>query len=392
MADRIGFMLPEMSQSPKLRRLVPQQTPCTPKTLRYSDVLADALRVSEEARSPLRRNKKEAGEACVICLEPFEDEEDEDDLLPFKVPAAASLPCRCQARVEAPARVHEACLRSWVGACARRAARHDDPAGVTCPLCRAPLEEKVAKALELAARARAALAQCPHAFAARPLCGADGVIRCVVKVHDKHPRVSPRAISPRQAPSEAPLLLSLFVEGEEYQDLPLLVARAPKVLGSSRLATKFEILFGPRPDDPNEKPAAIISRNCLGTRWTVADPVKRRCTIDYEANRFANRPRAMHIELDDGATKLRSRAPEYSPRLHGFCLDFFGRARLASVRNFQIVDANADLVPGDEEARCLLLFGRWSSDSFHLDVKAPFSIVDAFAIAVSSFATKIATI
>mmetsp|Transcript_9322 Transcript_9322/g.30298 ORF Transcript_9322/g.30298 Transcript_9322/m.30298 type:complete len:193 (-) Transcript_9322:305-883(-) len=153
-----------------------------------------------------------------------------------------------------------------------------------------------------------------------------------------------------------------------------------------------------------EKLAAVLSRNCLGTRWTVTDPAtnaghhsygKRRCAVDYEANRFANRPRAMHVDLDNCAgppRKLRSRAPEYSPRLHGFCLDFFGRARLASVRNFQIVDANEDLVPGDEEARCLLLFGRWSSDEFHLDVKAPFSLVDAFAIAVSSFATKIATI
>lgn len=318
-------------------------------------------------------------EMCVICLEPLIEEED-DELLPFKIPSAASLPCRCQAKVEQPARVHEACLRSWVGACARRAARQQDENLVTCPLCRAPLAERVAKALELAARARAALAQCPHVFAAAGLSGNDGVVRCVVKVHDKT-RASPRR----------DVLLSLYVEGDDEQE-PLLVARAPKVFGSSRLATKFEILFGAR-RGAQETLAAVISRNYLGTRWTVADPSnsKRRCVVDYEANRFANRPRAMHIEIEDGS-KLKSRAPEYSPRLHGFCLDFFGRARLASVRNFQIVEANAELVPGDEEARCLLLFGRWSCDSFHLDVKAPFSIVDAFAIAVSSFATKIATI
>ena len=75
-------------------------------------------------------------------------------------------------------------------------------------------------------------------------------------------------------------------------------------------------------------------------------------------------------------------------------MDFFGRARLASVRNFQLVDAeNAPAAADPEaEAKCLLLFGRWSDDEFHLDVKHPFSLADAFAVAVSSFATKLATI
>ena len=430
---------------------------------------------------------EERPETCVICLEPFDEDDTTSSELPCRVPSATSLPCACQARVKDPARVHEACLRSWLGACARRSARmqtDEAPTAappqstLTCPLCRAPLSDTVAKSLELAARVRAALKQCPRVFAATPLVPADGVIRCVVKVHDKNPSHAlgtvpggstggsktmcsdaseANDVGSGQCGS-APILLSLYVEGDDSRGIPLLVARAPKVLGSSRLATKFDICFGPRSSDeidhytrggggggappppptttttgappgttggavapsttaasagtppshqtssypPRERSAAVLSRNCLGTRWTVTDPAtsnascgKRRCAVDYEANRFANRPRAMHVDLDNCAgapKKLRSRAPEYSPRLHGFCLDFFGRARLASVRNFQIVDATEDLVPGDEEARCLLLFGRWSSDEFHLDVKHPFSLVDAFAIAVSSFATKIATI
>lgn len=369
----------------------------------FADVLADAV---ERIRvfSPTSKSVcSTSSETCVICLEPLEDDDEEDDMLPFRVPSSTSLPCGCQSRLDSPARVHEACLRSWVEACQRRAAQRPaeeltNGIAVTCPLCRAPLAARVAKALELSARVRAALSQCPQVFARKPLSPADGVIRCVVKVHDKHPRggsVSPQRGAGVGPNTESPLLLSLYVEGDDCQDQPLLVARAPKVLGTSRLATKFEILFGGgrRRDDAGEIPAAVISRNCLGTRWTVSSSdLKRRCTVDYEANRFANRPRSMHVELEESKKKLRSRAPEYSPRLHGFCLDFFGRARLASVRNFQIVDADAGLVPGDEQARCLLLFGRWSSEIFHLDVKAPFSIVDAFAIAVSSFATKIATI
>lgn len=88
---------------------------------------------------------------------------------------------------------------------------------------------------------------------------------------------------------------------------------------------------------------------------------------------------------------LKSRTPEYSSLLQGFCLDFYGRARLASVRNFQIIN-EAQARDGAEEDRCLLLFGRWSAEEFNLDVKAPFSIVDGFAAAVTSYATKLATI
>ena len=71
-----------------------------------------------------------------------------------------------------------------------------------------------------------------------------------------------------------------------------------------------------------------------------------------------------------GSINLRSRAPEYNPRLQGFCLDFFGRARLASVRNFQLVDADRPPQAGDPDAErgCLLLFGRWSGDRADVDL------------------------
>jgi len=86
--------------------------------------------------------------------------------------------------------------------------------------------------------------------------------------------------------------------------------------------------------------------------------------------------------------------PRESTRLVVMYMCHAGRARLASVRNFQLVDADEPTVPNDPHAeqKCRLLFGRWSADSFHLDVKHPFSPAEAFAVAVSSFATKLATI
>ena len=109
-------------------------------------------------------------------------------------------------------------------------------------------------------------------------------------------------------------------------------------------------------------------------------------------NRLANRPRAMRVRRN--SINLRSRAPEYNPRLQGFCLDFFGRARLASVRNFQLVDADEPTVPNDPHAeqKCKLLFGRWSADSFHLDVKHPFSPAEACPSPSARSLTKLATV
>lgn len=320
----------------------------------------------------------ETSAACVICLEDVSpDDKIEDDVLPFTVPEFTVLPCDCQKNVGKPAQVHEACLRQWLRACQRRAANEYE-VRITCPLCRAPLSEAVSKSLEITLRARAALAQCPQLFAMSALTSVDGTIKSIVKVNDKARRIDPGN----------PRLLSLFIEGVDPEK-PLLVARAPKIFGSVRLATKFDILYCDH--EGKETPIASVSRNTLGTRWIIDHSGKASATVEYETNRFANRPRAMRVDIGDSS--FLSRQPEYSPRLGGYCLDFYGRAKLASVRNFQLVDPKTGpLRTGDEEERALLLFGRWSEDEFHLDVKAPFSIVDAFAIAVSSFATKLACI
>jgi hypothetical protein len=324
-----------------------------------------------------------------------------------------AVPCACQRNLDQPTRVHESCLRTWVGACAQRAARRgsDDqpanafaarraaarrarslenqadvqqsinqepasppspPSSTTCPLCRAPLSEASVLGLLLPVRARTALETDPALFCSTPLAEDAPPLRCVVSVLD---RKSGRA---RGAP-----LLALRVQGHGGRDA-LLVARASSRASSGRMASKYEVLQA-------DAVLATLTRNVLGTRWTVKSG-DTRTHVDYAVNRLANRPRAMRVRR--GSINLRSRAPEYNPRLQGFCLDFFGRARLASVRNFQLVDADEPTVPNDPHAeqKCKLLFGRWSADSFHLDVKHPFSPAEAFAVAVSSFATKLATI
>lgn len=59
-------------------------------------------------------------------------------------------------------------------------------------------------------------------------------------------------------------------------------------------------------------------------------------------------------------------------------LNFYGRVNLPSVKNFQIVHAsNIDNV--------LCQFGKVDEDVFHLDFKAPFNAVQAFALALCQF-------
>lgn len=297
---------------------------------------------------------------CVICLEGLDGDDAE---------AAVAVPCACQSRLDAPTLVHEGCLRHWVGACA-------------------PLSKAVVLGLMLPSAARGALERDPRSFATAPLGAGEPTLRCVVSVLDRR----------RRGGSRGGPLLALRVQG--YGAGPLLLAAAKRASSrmapTSRLARRFDISCVDA-DGSLESPGAVVAsvnRNVLGTRWTVCAKKtgKTGAVVDYAVNRLANRPRSMLVRVDD--LELRSRAPEYNPRLQGFCLDFFGRARLASVRNFQLVDGNAPPVPNDPdaEAKCKLLFGRWSDDEFHLDVKHPFSPADAFAVAVSSFATKLATI
>jgi hypothetical protein len=58
-------------------------------------------------------------------------------------------------------------------------------------------------------------------------------------------------------------------------------------------------------------------------------------------------------------------------------LNFFGRVKVASIKNFQLIDALDGVV--------LLQFGRSGEDSFILDVIHPFTPIEAFGIALTVF-------
>ncbi len=71
----------------------------------------------------------------------------------------------------------------------------------------------------------------------------------------------------------------------------------------------------------------------------------------------------------------------WSDRLHAFILDFKGRVTVPSVKNFVL-----SLEEGKKDA---VIFGKVAQNVYSLDVAWPFSLYQAFALAISSIAFKV---
>lgn len=80
-----------------------------------------------------------------------------------------------------------------------------------------------------------------------------------------------------------------------------------------------------------------------------------------------------------GHTVLTTRRPKWNPRTKSLTLDFRGRCKLASAKNFQL-----ELLDKSEAGNSLLLFGKLEKDTYVLDFQHPLGVVHAFAAALSS--------
>jgi len=75
-----------------------------------------------------------------------------------------------------------------------------------------------------------------------------------------------------------------------------------------------------------------------------------------------------------------SKLPSWDSKRQTFTINFFGRVKHASSKNFQLIDADA---PND--AWPIVQFGRWDTNKFNLDATYPFSILQAFVTALTTF-------
>lgn len=168
-------------------------------------------------------------------------------------------------------------------------------------------------------------------------------------------------------------------------------------LRSNRLGTQFTVYDngaapGKAPNEGLRKELAAIvyDTNVLGFKG----PRKMSCIIpgmnlDQERvevqptddnHGIASRWKRKQME---NLIELHNKTPVWNEETQSYVLNFHGRVTQASVKNFQIVhDNDVDYI--------VMQFGRVAEDTFTMDFRYPMCAMQAFAIALSSFDSKLA--
>ena len=109
--------------------------------------------------------------------------------------------------------------------------------------------------------------------------------------------------------------------------------------------------------------------------------------LHYKARiRGIMQPRRMEVCPTDG-DKLFNKPPHWNTGLNCWCLNFHGRVKLASVKNFQLVQEGVGLGMDDPIS---MQFGKVEEDVFVLDFNPSIlSPIQAFGVALSTFNGRI---
>ncbi|XP_064423143.1 tubby protein homolog [Latimeria chalumnae] len=218
----------------------------------------------------------------------------------------------------------------------------------------------------------------------------------------------------------------LHLEREDGKKVFLLAGRKRKKSKTSNYLISID------PTDLSRGGESFIGKlrsNLMGTKFTVYDsgvnPVKTASSLEasnlrqelaaicYETNvlgfkgprkmsviipgmnmdheRVSIRPRNEHETLlarwqnknTESVIELHNKTPVWNDDTQSYVLNFHGRVTQASVKNFQIIhDNDPDYI--------VMQFGRVAEDVFTMDYNYPMCALQAFAIALSSFDSKLA--
>uniref|UniRef100_A0A671SM85 Tubby-like protein n=1 Tax=Sinocyclocheilus anshuiensis TaxID=1608454 RepID=A0A671SM85_9TELE len=218
----------------------------------------------------------------------------------------------------------------------------------------------------------------------------------------------------------------LHLEREDGKKIFLLAGRKRKKSKTSNYLISID------PTDLSRGGESFIGKlrsNIMGTKFTVYDsgvnPVKTTSSLEagnlrqelaaicYETNvlgfkgprkmsviipgmnmdheRVSIRPRNDHESLlarwqnksTESVIELHNKTPVWNDDTQSYVLNFHGRVTQASVKNFQIIhDNDPDYI--------VMQFGRVAEDVFTMDYNYPMCALQAFAIALSSFDSKLA--
>lgn len=218
----------------------------------------------------------------------------------------------------------------------------------------------------------------------------------------------------------------MHLEKDENRKIFLLAGRKRKKSKTSNY------LISTDPTDLSREGQSYIGKlrsNLMGTKFTVYDhgvsPAKARGLVEkthtrqelaaicYETNvlgfkgprkmsviipgmdmnheRIPFRPQNDHVNLlskwqnktMENVIELHNKAPVWNDDTQSYVLNFHGRVTQASVKNFQIVHEN-------DPDYIVMQFGRVADDVFTLDYNYPLCALQAFAIGLSSFDSKLA--
>ncbi|KAI8477383.1 MAG: tubby C-terminal-like domain-containing protein [Monoraphidium minutum] len=129
--------------------------------------------------------------------------------------------------------------------------------------------------------------------------------------------------------------------------------------------------------------AVAYETNILGTKGPRKMLVALPAAEAARAAAPAPAPAAPAPPPPPPAAVLRNKAPRWNDSMRAFCLNFGGRVTTASVKNFQLAaDGDAETV--------VLQFGKAGDETFTCDFRWPLTPLQAFAICLSSFDSKLA--
>ncbi|NIG58626.1 tubby protein-like [Pontoporia blainvillei] len=140
-----------------------------------------------------------------------------------------------------------------------------------------------------------------------------------------------------------------------------------------------------------------LRSNLMGTKFTVYDngvnPQKASSStlesgtlrqelaaVCYEHETLLSRWQNKNTE---SIIELQNKTPVWNDDTQSYVLNFHGRVTQASVKNFQIIH-------GNDPDYIVMQFGRVAEDVFTMDYNYPLCALQAFAIALSSFDSKLA--
>ena len=110
--------------------------------------------------------------------------------------------------------------------------------------------------------------------------------------------------------------------------------------------------------------------------------------ITYDTNIMGECPRSFVIktyEYDDEGraecVEMENVEPKFSEKMGCYCLNFYGRVKKASAKNFQVI------VKGEEED-ILLQHGKVSKNVFNIDYREPFCHLMAFGVSLAGIGKK----